>query len=170
MASRGDGDNGDTVVPLTRRSSLLPPDKGKAEPPEAAAAGDAGAALPAEDDLIAGPQPGDPYLAHSRSGNKPLLTLRFFLKDSAEEGFSYSDLRRIRLLPSGKPGVGPVLLLRFVEAVIVEVRIEGLRMDAMPDYLAYHRIAWVREMPRGTMLADKTAAVVTGITITEVER
>jgi hypothetical protein len=140
--------------------------KGPARPPEAEEY--AGAGLPAVDDLIPLPQPGDPYKAHARPDNKPLLTLTFLCKDSAEEGFAYSDLRRIRLLP-GKPGGGPVLVLRFTEAAIVEVRIEGLRLDAMRGYIRYHRIAWVRELPPGKMIADKTAAVVTSISITQVE-
>jgi hypothetical protein len=168
MASRGDGD--DTVVPLTRRSSLLPPDKGKPDgkaEPEPEEAGQADGMAAALDDFIPGPEPGDPYKAHSRANNKPLLMIRFFLKDSAEEWFSYSDLRRVRVLPGKKAGEPPSLLLRFIEE---EVRIDGLRFDAMRDSLAYHRIAWVRELPPGTMLADKTAAVVTRVTITEVER
>jgi hypothetical protein len=100
---------------------------------------------------------------------RPIRGPTFLLKDSAEEGFSYSDLRRIRLLPAGKPGLGPVLVLLFVEAAVTEVRIEGRRLDTMRDYIRYHRIAWVRELPPGTMLADKVAAVITGITIREVK-
>lgn len=161
MATHDEGDGG----LWTRPKSTLVVDNGKsARTPDAVDGG--GAAV---DDLIPLPQPGDAYKAHSRADNKALLTLTFLLKDSAEEGFSYADLRRIRLLPSGRPGVGPLLVLRFIEAVIVEVRIEGLRLDAMRDYIRYHRIAWLRELPPGKMLADKTAAVVTGITIAEVE-
>ena len=162
MAIHDERDN----VSFMRPKSTLPIAAGRApaRPPEAAE--DAGAALPAVDDLIPLPQPGDPYKAHSRPDNKPLLTLRFLLKDSSVEGFAYSDLRRIRLLP-GKPGGGPVLVLRFVEAVVTDVRIEGLRLDAMHDYLGYHRLAWIRELPPGKMIADKTAAAVTGITIDE---
>ena len=98
-----------------------------------------------------------------------MLTLRFLLHNSTVEGFAYSDLRRIRMLPADQPGGCPVLVLRFVEAVIVEVRIEGRHLDKLHDYLGYHRIAWVRELPPGKMLADKIAAVITGITIRQVE-
>jgi hypothetical protein len=157
MASHDDDKN---VLPLRRVSSLIPPDGRK---PDAAA----DVLEAAEDDLIALPQPGDPYKAHSRTDNKPLLMLRFVLTDSTVEVFSYADLRRIRLVPGGKPGEGPVLVMLFVEA---DVRVEGRRLDAMLDYLAYHRIAWVRELPPGKMLADKTAAVITRIVITELER
>ena len=48
-------------------------------------------------------------------------------------------------------------------------RMELRGMDALQDYLAYHRIAWVRELPPGTMLADKLAGAVTGIAIAEVK-
>ena len=161
MATHDDGNN----IMVMRPKSTLMADLGKAARPPA---GDA-EGLPAAEDLIPLPQPGDPYKAHSRPDNKPLLTLTFLCQDSAEEGFAYADLRRIRLLP-GKPGQGPVLVLRFsTEAGIVEVRIEGRRHDAMRDYIRYHRIGWIRELPPGTMLADKTEAVVTGIDIKQVE-
>ena len=165
MATR---DSGDNVTFMRPKSTLLTgTGKGPARPPEAEEY--AGAGLPAVDDLIPLPQPGDPYKAHARPDNKPLLTLTFLCKDSVEEGFAYSDLRRIRLLP-GKPGQGPVLVLRFsTEAGIVEVRIEGLRHDAMRDYIRYHRIAWIRELPPGKPVMDNTAAVVTSISITQVE-
>lgn len=164
-------DEHDTVVRIRPKSSLIA-EIGKAaatRQPVPDAVDDAEAATPARDDLIPLPQPGDGYKAHARPDNKALLTLRFLLKDSAVEGFSYSDLRRIRLLPSDKPGGGPVLVLRFVEAVIVEVRIEGRHLEAMHNYLGYHRIAWVRELPPGKMLGDGMAAAVTGISIRQVE-
>jgi hypothetical protein len=131
------------------------PDPAANGPPEATAG----------DDLAPLPQPGDPYKAYSRPDNKALLTLTFLLRDSAEESFAYSDLRRIRLLP-GKPGGGPVLVLRFVEAEVTDVRLEGGHLDTMRNHIRYHRISWVRELPPGAMLVDKSAAVITGIIIT----
>ncbi len=157
-------DDHDTVVRMRPKSTLIPDFAKSARQPEAA--DDAGAATPAGDDLIPLPGPGDAYKAHARPDNKALLTLRFLLRNSAVEGFSYSDLRRIRLLPSDKPGGGPVLVLRFIDE---EVRIEGRHLDAMHNYLGYHRIAWVRELPPGKMLGEGMAAAVTGISIRQVE-
>jgi hypothetical protein len=125
--------------------------------------------LRAADDLLPLPQPGDPYKAHARPDNKPLLMLSFLLSDGAVEDFSYSDLRRIRLLPADRPGGGLVMVLRFVEAAVVEVRIEARRFDAMHNYIKHHRVAWVRELPTGMPMADTLAAVVTAITITQLD-
>ena len=158
-------DDHDTVVRIRPEIDAL------AEPGRASAtrqampdvAEDAGAASAAADDVMALPGPGDAYKAYSRPDNKPLLTLFFLCKDSAEEGFAYSDLRRIRWLPADTPGGGPVLVLRFVEAVVRKCGSRAGISIAGPTYIGFHRIAWVRELPPGTMLGDKTAAVITGI-------
>jgi hypothetical protein len=154
---------------LLPKSSLLPPGGKAAGQPLPDATEDDGAASPAMDGLIPLPGPGDPYKAHARPDNKALLTLTFLCQNSAEEGFAYADLRRIRLLPADKPGGGPVLVLLFTEAAVTEVRIVGRRLDTMRDYIRYHRVAWLRELPPGKMLADRNAAVITGITINQVE-
>jgi hypothetical protein len=167
MATRGDDD---TVVRMRPQSTLLV-NKAPARQPVPEAEEEAGASSPALDDLIPLPGPGDPYKAHARPDNKALLTITFLCKDGAEKGFAYSDLRRIDLLPSGKPGGLPVLVLLFVEAVVTEVRVEarGGRLDTMRNYIRHHRIAWLRELPPGMMLADKSAAVITGFIISTVE-
>jgi hypothetical protein len=121
--------------------------------------------IPAIDDLAPLPQPGDPYKAYSRPDNKALLMLRFLLRDGSVEGFAYSDLRHTRMQTGDDPGGGPVLVLRFVEAVITEVRIEGRHLDVLADLLAYHRVAWLRELPPGKMLHEKNAAVLTRIAV-----
>ena len=55
--------------------------------------------------------------------------IHFVDKDCWCEGFAYSDLRRVRwALPVGE-GSGPALELRFVEAVITDVRIEGRNLE-----------------------------------------
>lgn len=126
-------------------------------------------AIPAIDDLVPLPQPGDAYKAYSRPDNKSLLMLRFLLQDGSVEGFAYCDLRRTRMQPGDDPGSGPVLLLRFVEAVITEVRIEGRYLDMLADLLAFHRVAWLRELPAGMMLHEKNTAVITGVTLRVLE-
>jgi hypothetical protein len=121
------------------------------------------------DDLAPLPQPGDAYKAYARPDNKSLLMLRFLLRDAAVDGFAYSDLRHTRMQPGDDPGGGPVLVLRFVEAVVTEVRIEGRHLEVLSDLLAYHRVAWLREMPPGKMHHEKNAAVITRITIRVLE-
>lgn len=162
-------DDHDNVVRMRPKSTLIDESKAAARQPVADLVDGTGAASPAMDDLTSLPGPGDAYKAHARPDNKALLMLRFLLKDSTVEGFAYSDLRRIRLLPADKAGGGPMLVLLFVEAVISEVLIEGRHLDTLHNYLGYHRIAWVRELPQGKMLADKVAAVITGITVRQVE-
>ncbi len=125
--------------------------------------------VPAIDDLVPLPQPGDPYKAYARPDNKSLLMLRFLKQDGVVEGFAYSDLRHTRMQPGDKPGDAPVLVLRFVEAVVTEVRIEGRHMDVAADLLAYHRIAWLRELPAGKMHPEKNAAVFTRFIINVLE-
>ena len=137
--------------------------------PVAARGPDVPPEIPAMDDLAPLPQPGDPYQAYARPENKSLLMLRFLLRDTSVEGFAYSDLRRTRMLPGGDPGGAPVLVLRFVEAIVTEVRIEGRHLDLLADMLAYHRVAWLRELPPGKMHHEKNAAVLTRITLSELE-
>jgi hypothetical protein len=162
------GMDDNTTLRPRPRSTLLDLKAPAARLPEAA---DMPPDIPAIDEMVPLPQPGDPYKAYSRPDNKALLTLTFLCKDSAEEGFAYSDLRRIRFLPAEKPGLGRVLVLLFVEAAVTEVRIEGRgkQLAAMRDYIRYHRIAWLRELPPGMMQQDKDATVISTITLRTVE-
>jgi hypothetical protein len=162
-------DDQKTVVRMRPKSTLLP-DPGRAAavrqmvpemPP------DTGAEVPAMDELDPLPGPGDPYKAYGRAENKPLLTLSF-LKDSAVEGFAYSDLRRMSWLPADTPS-GRVLMLRFVESVTTEVLLDGRNLELMHANLCRHRIPWVRMLPPGKMLSDKNAEVVTDIKFHEVK-
>lgn len=152
------------VRPRSTLLELKPP-----AAPVAEAAAKAPPDIPAIDDLVPLPQPGDPYKAYARPDNKALLMLRFLLRDGVVEGFCYADLRHTRMQPGDDPGGGPVLVLRFVEAVMTEVRIEGRHLDTLADLVAYHRIAWLRELPPGKMHHEKNAAVITKITITVLE-
>jgi hypothetical protein len=111
------------------------------------------------------PKPGDRYQASARTANKPLLTLFFLLADQSEEGFSYADLRRVRIVAADKPGDGPVLVLKFVEALTTEVRITGRNLKDLPNLIGGHRIAWLREWPPKKDYIDPRATVITGIRI-----
>jgi hypothetical protein len=159
----------DLLERVRPRSTLLDLKPVAVRKPEPDAPGGLAPDLPAMDDLVPLPQPGDAYKAYARPENKSLLMVRFLLRDASVEGFAYSDLRHTRMGPGDDPGGGPVLVLRFVEAVITEVRIEGRHLDVLADLLAYHRVAWLRELPPGKMSHEKNVAVITRITIAALE-
>jgi hypothetical protein len=114
------------------------------------------------------PKPGDPYQAHARFLNRlpsePRL-IHFVRGDFAYEGFCYSDLRRLRWLPAAAPGQGPVLLLRFIEAVTTDVALEGRRIEDVHYWISEGVMSWVWEKPPGFEVRDDAATVITRITI-----
>lgn len=116
------------------------------------------------DKLTPLPGPGDPYKALPRAANKMLPTVHFLI-DSAREGFSYADLRRLRMIDGDDPEKRPVILLYFAAMVPTEVRIEGNHLDAIYNLLGQHRLGWVRQWPTGRGFSDPNAAVVTKIGI-----
>jgi hypothetical protein len=135
-------------------------------PPNAEHAGEPETQAPAKksDPL---PRPGDPYRAHARFLNHMANAARmihFVRGDFTCEGFCYSDLRRLRWLPASEPGSGPVLLLRFVEAEITEVRIEGRHLEDIHHWIGEGVMPWVWEQPAG-IRARNDAAVITRITL-----
>jgi hypothetical protein len=116
------------------------------------------------------PQPGDPYRAHARFLNRlaaDTLMIFFVLKDFSYEGFRYSDLRRLRWLPTSKPGQGPSLLLRFCEAEITDVQIEGMHLLDIQHWIGQGVMPWVWEKPPGFNVQESNAAVITRIAINE---
>lgn len=112
------------------------------------------------------PKAGDPYKAHSRAANKPVLMVSFVLKDgTTSRGYSFANFDSIDRLPSPTPGGGPVIVIRFAGLVPTEIRIEGRNLSTLYAYLSQHRVAWLRERG-GRDFLDESATVVTGITIT----
>jgi hypothetical protein len=116
------------------------------------------------------PQPGDPYRAHARFLNRlhadsPMIF--FVLGDFTCEGFRYSDLRRLRWLPASKPGLGPGLLLRFSEAVITDVAIDGTHLLDVLHWIGQGAMPWAWEKPPGFNVRDDATAVISRITISE---
>jgi hypothetical protein len=117
------------------------------------------------------PKPGDAYRAHARFLNRLAIDPRmihFVDGNCFSEGFSYADLRRVRWIDGGAGG-GPVLVLRFVEAVVVEVRIEGRNLDVIHHWISEGRMPWVWVQPKGFKTSDDKAVVITLLTITEIE-
>ncbi len=49
-----------------------------------------------------------------------------------------------------------------------EAIIAGRHLLKLYDLLSYHRVAWVRELPKGKDFMDKGHTVVTGITINRI--
>lgn len=111
------------------------------------------------------PKAGDAYKAHARVSNKPELMLGLLLTSVPLDAFAYGDLRRVRLLEPQVPGGGPVLCLRFMEAEISDVLIEGRNLLTLTDYLQMHRIRWLRECPKGKEPKDPAAPVITRIEV-----
>jgi hypothetical protein len=159
----------DLLARVRPKSTLLEMKPATARRPEPDAAVEASPDVLALDNLVPLPQPGDAYKAHARPDNKALLMIRFVLRNGSVVGFAYSDMRNTRMEPGDDPGGGPVLVLRFVEAVISEVRIEGRHLEVLADLLAYHRVAWLRELPPGKMNHEKNVAVITRIAIAALE-
>jgi hypothetical protein len=116
------------------------------------------------------PKPGDPYKAHARAANKPLLSLLFVQKDGVSvRGFSYGNLDTIDRLPGDKPGSGPVLVLRFTGLTPTEVRLSGRNLATLFVYLSQHRVAWLRELQADRDFSDDAVAVVSGMSINPLE-
>ena len=127
-------------------------------------------ATPSPDKADPLPRPGDAYKAHGRHGNKADLTIHFVLKDYSYEGFSYGDFERVRLLPADKPGVGPVLILRFNGSVVTDVRIEGRNLHPLYHWIGLHRLPWIWEHPSPKDFVDEDATIVGRITFRQVDR
>ena len=119
------------------------------------------------------PKPGDGYRAHARFlnrlGNEQRL-IHFVTSDFLCEGFAYSDLRRVRWVPGADAGGGPVIELRFVEAVVTEVRIEGRNLDDIHYWISEGVMPWLWEQPKGFKPREDGVPVITGITIAEAEQ
>jgi hypothetical protein len=151
------------------KSTLLDIKPAVSRTPSPDAEDDDGPELPAGERLVPLPQPGSPYdTAFARPDNKPLPTLHFVMGDTVR-GFPYVNLDSIDLLPSGKPGGGPVIVIRFAGLAAREVKLTGRHLVGLYDLLSYHRVAWVRELPKGKDFTDKGQTVITGITIEPVK-
>jgi hypothetical protein len=119
------------------------------------------------------PSPGDAYRACAAYLNRLAAgerLIHFVDKDCFSVGFCYSDLRRIRWAKGDKPGGGPVLWLRFIDAVITDVGINGRNLDDIRYYIGEGTMPWVWQQPDGFKARDDAMAVITGFTFTEKEK
>lgn len=116
------------------------------------------------------PQPGDPYKAHARPGNKPESTLHLLFKEGHTRGFSWASFDSVDLVPSERPGEAPGLVVRFACLVPTEVIIAGRNLGKLHVYLGQNRLAWMRELPKGKMLQNREAPVITGLSVRPVAK
>jgi hypothetical protein len=130
--------------------------------------GEAEPHLPTMDDFPLLPQFGSPYdAAYSRAENKPMATLRFIIGDSIR-GFPYSNYDSIDWQAPDKPGASPSIVIRFTGLIAREAIIAGRHLLKLYDLLSHHRVAWVRELPKGKDFMDAKATVITSITINRI--
>jgi hypothetical protein len=83
------------------------------------------------------------------------------------EAFSYGDFERVRLVPSEKPGCGPVLVIRFDGGVVTDVTLEGRHLHGLYNGVGQHRLPWIAEHPSPADFADENAMLVSRISFTE---
>jgi hypothetical protein len=140
----------DSLLRNRPKSTLLPGPASKAAvrapEPEAWADGGAEPGLP-DDDVDPLPQPGSPYMAYGRPGNKPELVLHVMSKDGFFKGYAWSNFDSVDTVPGDKPGSGPVIIVRFAGLVPTELRIVGSNLGKLHACIGRQRIGWIRERP-----------------------
>jgi hypothetical protein len=135
-----------------RQPAVEPPDESKLD-------------LSASDDYASLPQPGSAYdAAHSRSSNKPLPTLRLIIGETIR-GLPYANYDSIDWQVADKPGASPAIVMRFTGLVPREAIITGRNLLKLYDLLSHHRVAWVRELPKGRDFKQAGETVITGIVV-----
>ena len=124
---------------------------------------------PGSDDIASLPLPGSPYdAAHSRASNKPVPTLRLIMGETIR-GLPYANYDSIDWQVPDKPGASPAIVIRFTGLVPREAIISGRNLLKLYDLLSHHRVAWVRELPRGKDFKDAAETVVTGIVVNQIK-
>jgi hypothetical protein len=147
------------------KSTLLEMKPLAARPPAPEAPEETETESSALDDIASLPQPGSAYeAAYARPSNKPVPTLRFVVGD-AIRGLPYANYDSIDWLTPDNPGASPAIVIRFTGLVPREAVIAGRDLLRLYDLLSHHRVAWVREMPKGKGFMNKGGTVITSITI-----
>lgn len=114
------------------------------------------------------PMPGDPYLAWARTSNKSLPTLSLLKADGTVWSYPYAcRVEGPHLLVADDAARSLVVVLRFSGLTGIEVTIAGRKLNRLVSYLAGHRVAWVRELPKGKLGQEDGIPVVTAILIKE---
>ena len=117
------------------------------------------------------PAPGDPYKAFARPANRPLPSLSLLKADGTVWTYPYScRVEGPHLVPAEDTAKNWVVVLKFAGLAGIQIMLYGRRLEQLTNYLAHHRTAWVREQPKGKLIQEADAPVVTAIAIKEVER
>ena len=121
--------------------------------------------LPAMDQLPPLPQPGEAYKAHARMSNGSVPTMHVVLANATVRGFSNGNFDSIDLLPPEESGGGPVIVVRYAGLSPAELHISGRNLELLHNYIGFHRIAWIRELPGQGTFIDKTAPLIRKVVI-----
>jgi hypothetical protein len=159
-----------SLMELVTNAAATPPPAEAAAAPQPADEADY-APPPKKSDPL--PKPGEryrPYAAFLNRLSSDPEFIHFVHNGFTYDGYSYHDLRRVRLVPSKVPGEGPLLVLRFIEAVVTEVTIAGRNLDDLYYYIYEKMMPWVWEQPQGFKAADDRATVITSINFNELEK
>ena len=114
------------------------------------------------------PKAGDPYKAHARPEKRAVPTLFVVRADGSVRGFPYGDLYGPDLVPGDDAGKGWSIVMRF--ARFEQVTLTGRNLDTIHSHLGHHRLAWVRELPKGKPAAERDAPAITGVSVADIER
>src|SRR5258707_1210853 len=102
--------------------------------------------VPSLDKLSPLPRPGDPYKAYSRPPARPVASLSLLKADGAVWTYPYScRVEGPHMVPAKDADNSLVVVLKFSGLTGIVVTLTGRRLEQMTNYLAAHRIAWVRE-------------------------
>jgi hypothetical protein len=118
--------------------------------------------------------PAERYRPHAEFLNRLKATERTFycvFKDCTNQGFPYAHYDGIRLERSPAPGGGLEVVVRFNGSEVEEVRIAGRNLRFIEICVGMGIMPWIWELPEGRKddFGDN-ACVITGITITKIER
>ncbi len=156
--------------------SFLPP--AASHPAPAAADGERVAREPERPELAkkADPMPEspqEPYRPHAGFLNRLQSEPRTFycvFRDCTWQGFPYAHYDGIRLERSGGHGGGLDVVVRFSGSVVEEVRLSGRHLRFVAECIGLGIMPWVWELPDGRAAGDDDATVITGVTVTPIER
>jgi hypothetical protein len=117
------------------------------------------------------PTPGDPYKAFARPSARSLPSLSLLKADGTVWTYPYAcRVEGPHLMPADDAAKNWVVLLKFAGLTGIHVMLYGRRLEHLTNFLAHQRTAWVREQPKGKIVQETDAPVVTAITIKELER
>jgi hypothetical protein len=92
------------------------------------------------------------------------------IADDPFQGFPYAHYDGLRLVRADSPGGGLELVVRFSGSVVEEVRIAGRNLRFVALCIGLGIMPWVWELPPGQQAIGDGDTVITGITVSQLER